>query len=1238
MPEQYIITGTITPANGTERVGIRVQAFDRDLPSLERRTGSAPQMLGEAIADAEGRFQITYTLEQFQNGEVVSTFRRLPEKNADLSFHVFDRARQELNIKSIQAGDREYRSDQIIFNAPTPLVVNIFLDAPLESGTSEYELLIALIAPVVEDLPLVELSDDDVVFLSNELRLEQERDVQRHIEWLRRCTLLAQETNLPVESFYGWGRKDVPAALAELAAVPLQNLPSVLKELIGLRDERLREALLAAIEENIIPAGFRARVDEIVRLLKRRDQVLHEVIGQLLDEETKAVLAGYTVTTFDQDGVGENHGLDITDNAGQFSIAFYIPKEVPPNTPPREFRLEVQPPQGEKLPEDGHVSVNLNTPETEIFPALIKVPKPEISKQQEQLKNVLLDAPPELRTFLSETQHIQTLADIRRKGGLSHLADLPAAADPTLIRQLESLADLDRISPDLSVSKTLLSHNLDSVLAVSDTPHSEFVGKLTKGEVALSELDAATLHVRASAQTHLLDNALMRMAADNANGFKLPAANGADPAADLFQQPCGCSDCEAAVSPAAYLAALLDYTLKHIRNNKNPIDLQFLVDTFHQPFIDLPTDCEAVEQQLRQVRICIEVLRSYLGKRPLADPVKEAALAKAEGDYSFAAYVMLLNRIGTSYEEIRRIRAETSENREALAERLGIDLTEPRPADELEQLFLDPSAKPPQDHLLTEQAVERLFGVGDTTRDPLSEGVKLGDDQAQITRWNLHGVVWGQNTDPEGRVYVTLVNPAPTVFRVELHQDHLRTTLIASGEIATATGTVKLVQESNSRLSGVVEIAYTVDSTSISIAALPAFLSWQLKHLRTLWSRQDHPIDAYSDDASPRLPIIDPDLIGPDDFRKPTPKNKPADPDKGFDMWLKRRKFVDTKLSGLQKAREAKGITEILKQVLGKQLPDLDGLLLTLTKSGTAPDELKVAKDSVTALNLSVESFTRLMSIRAKDQLAPSDPRNDKVSEQEWREVYSILTQALKAKEFDAWRTAEQNAGTTMGLEEFWFSVTEPKEGEWPPVPVADQPLIDPDIVKLTDLPDWLAGKEAISLWKVRKALLEKIPQDLKTEHQANGFDAMMREALGHPAPGKPLEHNLNTLKNSLASTDDTVRDNATKQIETDFHLTVESFNRVMKIKAANDQADPAKKPTAAEWIELFAILTPARKLKHEYPTWVQKEKTAGLVYWKALKAKLPRWRVSPESRQAWQQALRSRTQPPIIGSYGDGC
>jgi hypothetical protein len=99
MPEQYTINGTITPTNGAERAGVRVQAFDRDMPSLERRMGSAPQMLGQAIADTEGRFQFTYTIEQFQNGEG----RRSREKNADVSFRVFDGAGQELNIKGIEA-------------------------------------------------------------------------------------------------------------------------------------------------------------------------------------------------------------------------------------------------------------------------------------------------------------------------------------------------------------------------------------------------------------------------------------------------------------------------------------------------------------------------------------------------------------------------------------------------------------------------------------------------------------------------------------------------------------------------------------------------------------------------------------------------------------------------------------------------------------------------------------------------------------------------------------------------------------------------------------------------------------------------------------------------------------------------------------------------------------------------------------------------------------------------------
>ena len=57
MPEQYTITGVILPANDAERAGARVQAFDRDMPSLERRAGSSPQLLGEVFTNVRDAFR-----------------------------------------------------------------------------------------------------------------------------------------------------------------------------------------------------------------------------------------------------------------------------------------------------------------------------------------------------------------------------------------------------------------------------------------------------------------------------------------------------------------------------------------------------------------------------------------------------------------------------------------------------------------------------------------------------------------------------------------------------------------------------------------------------------------------------------------------------------------------------------------------------------------------------------------------------------------------------------------------------------------------------------------------------------------------------------------------------------------------------------------------------------------------------------------------------------------------------
>ena len=89
----------------------------------------------------------------------------------------------------------------------------------------------------------------------------------------------------------------------------------------------------------------------------------------------------------------------------------------------------------------------------------------------------------------------------------------------------------------------------------------------------------------------------------------------------------------------------------------------------------------------------------------LPDPVLEV-------DYRWAVYQALLNRIGTSYEELRLARKADPRDKEAITDRLGLPSSTPQ--DPLEALLLSRE-------VLAETDLERLFGHVDTTRDPLAD-------------------------------------------------------------------------------------------------------------------------------------------------------------------------------------------------------------------------------------------------------------------------------------------------------------------------------------------------------------------------------------------------------------------------------------------------------------------------------------------------------------------------------------
>jgi hypothetical protein len=734
------------------------------------------------------------------------------------------------------------------------------------------------------------------------------------------------------------------------------------------------------------------------------------------------------------------------------------------------------------------------------------------------LRQLIKSGTPLLRELAQ--RGIRTVDDLRAAGGIRGVSDLRVRPDHPAVRTLDAHTSLRALSPDVRLNQTLIELGFDSPRAVARTSRTTFVKAAAKA--GLGDFRAAQLHVAARAQTAFLDNMVMEARSAKGNGFSAKDQHVLDGFEPLARQTCGCKDCEAAVSPLAYLADLLEYTLEHVRNKGAAIDLTFLTSTFCQPFGDLPASCAQMDERAPQVRICIEVLRRYLaGKKLPKQPTKQAdALAKGERRYRLEAYRMLLEQIGSSYDEIRLARTGDPDTRHALAERLGLDLAETRP-DHVDELFLDAAVTPDE---ITEAALEALFGLVATTK------------------------------------------PDPLV----------------------APGTA-------------------------------AMQSWRLEHLRTLWHEQDWPEDLPRD-----IPVIDPDVVGPDDFRRPFAKMDPAEPDGPFDIWLARRAIVDELLEALRAEREANGLDAALVQTLGDPLPDLDALKEKLA-AGT---DLAQAQAEIDSLGLTPEGFTRLKALRTKDGVAASDPKAEPVSPDEWREVYSILAQSLKAALYQDWKAEEESLGLlagpdVFGPQGFWVSLTEPKEGVWPPEPSPGVPLIDPELVKRDELPDRTAGERAGKLWKGRVDALKSIHSWLKAERESNGFEAMIASALGSPPPA-----DLDALDQNLKGGVDI---DATEQIINTLGMSVDGFTRLMTIRSKH--ADPAATVTEAEWGELYAIATSARKVTFEYPAWIEEEQnpTTGVVYWIALKARLPRWLASVESRQSWQHALRIRSGRPLI-------
>ena len=749
---------------------------------------------------------------------------------------------------------------------------------------------------------------------------------------------------------------------------------------------------------------------------------------------------------------------------------------------------------------------------------------------------------------------ITTLDDVRRAGGLATVKNLGIAADDPALLRLDAHARLMTLQPDVADNTKLINEGYTSLTAVARATPEEVSGAL-----GLKRNDAAAreLQTIATVQSTFLRNLGVGSRVDPARMHDVPLD-------DVISQDCDCEDCAAAVSPGAYLADLMEYAITHLRFNGASIGLQFFTDHFHQPFADLPSNCDAQSEQVRQVRICIEVLRSALGARPLSPAARESALKTAEQQYLLAAYEQLLFQLGTNFTEIRLSRGMTTEDAAALASRIGV------PTSALSALLLDPDATPPQ---LTEVSLESLLGLIDTTQPPL--------------------------------------HTAPT--------SQLQT--------------------------------------------------WRLATLRSTWQSADWPADAYS---QRQTSIVDPDLVGPDDFRNPVAKANPTNPDRAFDIWVRRRAWADSLLQALRSVAPHQSGT-----VSG---PDFAGVVAAM--SGTPynghfltwpPTALTGIANQLTQMTagtaaaatsalyntyrLSLDAARRLIELWNQDTAFWKSPqRAPAIADDDWEEVYSILYRAQKNDLADTWVkeeadsiVARANAGeirkvwgqdadagqVLLGPREFVVPLKNIVEGDWPPVRTNGIPLIDPELIKLEELPDPIAGAQARSFWSQRDTVLAGERATLLGKlNGAGGVESAFVEALGAvPAGSVSWSSYFQNLAQDLLGNDQTKGATATATIQNTLLLTVDGFERIADVMKQLSAAAGSPLPDPTQLADVAALLTTSWKRRTRYATWYGEETATpgGVPPWLCARLALSKWRATLDERAQWNRSLAQRSLPPII-------
>lgn len=679
-----VVSGRIRFAGGLPAARVRVVATDRDLRSEET--------LGEVQTDPDGAYRIAYA---------GTAYRQRERGTADLVVTAFDDARAALVRSAIH------------FNAPESLEVDLVIPAERRLPPSLYERIGEAVAPLLGDVKLTDLEQDeehqDIAFLAGETGFD-ERDLRRYV-------LAERMRKLDIDPEFWF------VVLARLlpdggSAISLQDALIAARRAIPDLDEGgARAALAHGFARGDIAPAWRKREDAWIKtflalagrlllgeegapsfakraldaagIADKAAQAKFAVLMQRHRALTPAMLAELAnEKAFGKDAIADlKTSYELAElTRGDFAIVTVIKEQLGTRRPEqirhlakvgetewRELVLRAHKAGKIELPSDGAepsgalsppraelLATNLARQFTEAFPTsafaggLEKALKSGRTAgiAHGQALSALIDAHPELE--LRRTAVDEFLKQ-PFKGELAK-----AAADPSFRIELKAVQRIFKLAPTFEATDALLAEKLHSGQAVYRIGESEFVRRFGKRAGFTPETARETW--RRAADTHAAALTVIGDMASFESGILPGVLRSSHPDLSLFPNwsnlfgagdICHCEHCNSALSPAAYFTDLLMY-LRDRRSTKPRATGGFysVRDILFDRRPDLgylDLTCENALTTLPYVDVVCEVLESAVDAAGANDVALTALTSIAAGPAGKAAVKAALDTAGVAY-------------------------------------------------------------------------------------------------------------------------------------------------------------------------------------------------------------------------------------------------------------------------------------------------------------------------------------------------------------------------------------------------------------------------------------------------------------------------------------------------------------------------------------------------------------------------------------------------------------